>query len=65
MSNKFLNEINKDNKLGTKGYLSCAYAELIRNMWTGTESSISPYTLKKVIGKFAGQFSGYAQQDSQ
>ena len=65
MTNKFLNEVNHSNALGTKGNLACAYAELIRSMWTGSEGSVSPFTLKKVIGKFAGQFSGYGQQDSQ
>jgi ubiquitin carboxyl-terminal hydrolase 4/11/15 len=34
-------------------------------MWTGSSSSISPHNLKKIIGRFAGQFSGYGQQDSQ
>lgn len=65
MTNQFLKEINQSNPLGTKGNLSCAYAELIRQMWTGTDSSISPFNLKKIIGKFAAQFSGYGQQDSQ
>lgn len=65
MSNQFLSEINHSNPLGTKGNLACAYAELIRNIWAGSDSAISPFTLKKVIGKFAGQFSGYGQQDSQ
>lgn len=34
-------------------------------MWTGNEAAVSPFNLKKIIGKFAGQFSGYGQQDSQ
>jgi ubiquitin carboxyl-terminal hydrolase 4/11/15 len=34
-------------------------------MWTGSSGAISPFNLKKIIGKFAGQFSGYGQQDSQ
>lgn len=34
-------------------------------MWTGTDGAISPFNLKKIIGKFAAQFSGYGQQDSQ
>jgi ubiquitin carboxyl-terminal hydrolase 4/11/15 len=65
MSNKFLGEINSTNPLGTKGNLACAYAELIREMWTGPDNYVSPHNLKKMIGKFAGQFSGYTQQDSQ
>ena len=65
MSNKFLGEINSTNPLGTKGNLACAYAELIREIWTGPDNYVSPHNLKKMIGKFAGQFSGYTQQDSQ
>lgn len=34
-------------------------------MWTGNDSPVSPYNLKKMIGKFSGQFSGFGQQDSQ
>ncbi len=30
MKNEFIKEINHTNPLGTKGNLSCAYAELIR-----------------------------------
>ena len=65
MSNKFLQDINYNNPLGLKGNLACAYAELIREMWCGNDSSVSPYNLKKMIGKFSGQFAGYGQQDSQ
>lgn len=65
MSNEFIKQINHNNPLGTKGHLACAYAQLIRQMWTGSSGAISPFNLKKIIGKFAGQFSGYGQQDSQ
>jgi len=65
MNNNFIKELNQSNPLGTKGYLACAYAELIREMWTGSDGVISPFNLKKIIGKYAGQFSGYGQQDSQ
>lgn len=65
MSNQFIKQINHTNPLGTKGNLACAYAQLMREMWTGSDSSISPFNLKKIIGKFAAQFSGYGQQDSQ
>jgi hypothetical protein len=34
-------------------------------MWTGNSESIAPTKLKKKIGEFATQFSGYGQQDSQ
>jgi len=65
LSNEFLKDLNKNNPLGTGGYLISAYSELIKELWMGTESYVSPWDLKKVIGKFAPQFSGYSQQDSQ
>ncbi len=65
MSNKFQKDINYKNNLGTKGNLACSYAELIREMWTGNKESLSPHQLKSMIGKFATQFTGYGQQDSQ
>lgn len=34
-------------------------------MWAGGESYVSAHEFKKVIGKFAPQFYGYGQQDSQ
>jgi hypothetical protein len=34
-------------------------------MWTGSNDSVAPVKLKKKIGDFATQFSGYGQQDSQ
>jgi ubiquitin carboxyl-terminal hydrolase 4/11/15 len=65
MSNGFLKDINSSNPLGTKGNLACAYAELMREMWAGKDDVVSPFELKKMIGKFATQFTGYGQQDSQ
>ena len=65
LSNEFLKDLNKSNPLGTGGYLISAYSELIKELWMGSEGYISPWDLKKVIGKFAPQFSGYSQQDSQ
>lgn len=34
-------------------------------MWSGKDDVVSPFNLKKMIGKFAAQFSGFGQQDSQ
>ncbi|EGR30106.1 ubiquitin carboxyl-terminal hydrolase family protein, putative [Ichthyophthirius multifiliis] len=65
ISNEYLNDLNPENKLGTGGYLSVAYSNLMKEMWQGNQSSISPHILKKVIGKLAPQFMGYNQQDSQ
>lgn len=37
----------------------------MREMWAGRDDVVSPFNLKKMIGKFATQFNGYGQQDSQ
>jgi ubiquitin carboxyl-terminal hydrolase 4/11/15 len=34
-------------------------------MWTGNSEAVSPFKLKKIIGNYATQFSGFGQQDSQ
>lgn len=47
------------------GYFS-AFADLIRDLWTGSEfTSTRPTELKRVIGKVAERFTGYDQQDAQ
>ncbi|OMJ83764.1 hypothetical protein SteCoe_15242 [Stentor coeruleus] len=58
-------ELNYNNPLGTKGAaLALAYAKLVEEMWKGTSSVVSPWEFKKVLSKFAAQFSGYQQHDS-
>nr|XP_030722953.1 ubiquitin carboxyl-terminal hydrolase 4 isoform X7 [Globicephala melas] len=58
-------EINRDNPLGMKGEIAEAYAELIKQMWSGRDAHVAPRTFKTQVGRFAPQFSGYQQQDSQ
>ncbi|MEE6502614.1 hypothetical protein FKM82_004575 [Ascaphus truei] len=58
-------EINRDNPLGMKGEIAEAYAELIRQIWSGAHSYVAPRMFKTQVGRFAPQFSGYQQQDSQ
>lgn len=57
-------EINYNNPLGTKGRLAAAYAKLMRELWTSSDSRVAPWDLKKAIGTVAYQFQGFAQQDS-
>ncbi|RHY31986.1 hypothetical protein DYB32_002967, partial [Aphanomyces invadans] len=38
---------------------------LLQELWLGTASSVSPGPLKRAIGTFAPQFSGYQQHDAQ
>lgn len=61
----FYKDINADNPLGMKGMIAIEFGRLIRKMWGGEYSVVSPTSLKSVIGQYAPQFAGYQQQDSQ
>jgi ubiquitin carboxyl-terminal hydrolase 4/11/15 len=65
ISGQFLSEINALNLLGTKGELAQAFGALLRDMWSGNHSSVSPRHFKTVLGRHAEQFMGYDQHDSQ
>ena len=61
----YKNELNNENPLGMRGEIANAYAGLMHQMWSGRYSVISPRQFKTAVGRFAPQFSGYQQQDSQ
>ncbi|CAD8044127.1 unnamed protein product [Paramecium primaurelia] len=63
--NTFLQDLNEKNPLGTGGRLACNYAELLKDLYESTSTSVAPWNVKKVIGQQAPQFNGYSQQDSQ
>ncbi|XP_007425865.1 ubiquitin carboxyl-terminal hydrolase 4 [Python bivittatus] len=65
LEDKYEAEINQDNPLGMRGEIAEAYAELIKQMWSGGNSHVAPRMFKTQVGRFAPQFSGYQQQDSQ
>eukprot|EP00742_Colponemidia_sp_Colp-10_P007733 GILJ01008336.1.p1 GENE.GILJ01008336.1~~GILJ01008336.1.p1 ORF type:complete len:932 (+),score=140.68 GILJ01008336.1:66-2798(+) len=65
LSKRYVSEINSSNPLGTGGRLAAAYGQLLDSMWVGTSSVVSPFEFKRVLEKFAPQFSGFAQHDSQ
>ncbi|XP_068635943.1 ubiquitin carboxyl-terminal hydrolase 9-like [Aristolochia californica] len=58
-------EINRENPLGLQGELAIAFGELLRQMWSSEKTSIAPRTFKMKLARFASQFSGYNQHDSQ
>mmetsp|Transcript_26939 Transcript_26939/g.58892 ORF Transcript_26939/g.58892 Transcript_26939/m.58892 type:complete len:512 (-) Transcript_26939:53-1588(-) len=58
-------EINYDNVLGSKGELVASYAALVKEMWLGNQKTVKPSAFKSRLAKFAPQFEGYEQQDSQ
>ncbi|XP_054693851.1 ubiquitin carboxyl-terminal hydrolase 4 isoform X2 [Grus americana] len=65
LEDKYEAEINQNNPLGMSGEIAEAYAELIKQIWSGRQSHVAPRTFKTQVGRFAPQFSGYQQQDSQ
>uniref|UniRef100_A0AAY4DEC1 Ubiquitin carboxyl-terminal hydrolase 15 n=1 Tax=Denticeps clupeoides TaxID=299321 RepID=A0AAY4DEC1_9TELE len=64
LKDKYKEELNEDNPLGMKGEIAKAYAELIKQLWSGKFSYVTPRPFKTQVGRFAPQFSGYQQQDS-
>ena len=65
VSGDFETDLNPDNPLGAEGLLAQAFASLLRLMWGNGASVVSPRNFKHVLGRFAPQFAGYGQQDSQ
>ncbi|KAI8071601.1 hypothetical protein BC940DRAFT_293258 [Gongronella butleri] len=65
ISGAFKQHVNKHNPLGTGGVLADSFAELLRVMWSESYNFISPVTFRGALVRFAPQYSGTEQQDSQ
>lgn len=65
LSGRFESDVNEDNPIGMEGCLARAYGSLMADLWADKYSSVAPVDFKKTLGKWAPQFSGYQQQDSQ
>lgn len=63
--NKYEDDINTENPLGTGGKLAVSFAHVMGNLWSGKERSLSPYKLKGIVGEKVCQFKGFMQQDAQ
>ncbi|KAJ3585898.1 hypothetical protein NHX12_012306 [Muraenolepis orangiensis] len=61
----YLRELNFSNPLGMKGEIAEAFADVIKQMWSGRHHSVVPRIFKTKVGHFASQFLGYQQHDSQ
>ncbi|CAK5283233.1 unnamed protein product [Mycena citricolor] len=63
----FQDELNPENPLGMHGAIAEAFGALLQKIWAGTatSSSYSPRDFKTQLQRFAPQFSGYQQHDSQ
>ncbi|XP_062197041.1 ubiquitin carboxyl-terminal hydrolase 5-like isoform X2 [Phragmites australis] len=58
-------EINWQNPLGMVGELALAFGELLRKLWAPSRAPVSPRPFKLKLSRFASQFSGNNQHDSQ
>jgi len=48
-----------------QGELALAFGELLRKLWSSGRTPVAPRAFKGKLGRFAPQFSGYNQHDSQ
>ncbi|RKP14024.1 hypothetical protein BJ684DRAFT_6764, partial [Piptocephalis cylindrospora] len=58
-------ELNRDNPLGMGGAVAEAFAQLLYQLWRGPNAVTSPSAFKRTLERFAPQFEGYRQHDSQ
>ncbi|KAI9480364.1 MAG: hypothetical protein EXX96DRAFT_562325 [Benjaminiella poitrasii] len=65
ISGTFRHHVNRSNKAGTGGVLVEAFSELLRVMWSESCNFVSPMSFREALIRFAPQFSGTDQQDSQ
>ncbi|TXT15799.1 hypothetical protein VHUM_00302 [Vanrija humicola] len=66
LSGVYREELNPDNPLGMHGQVAEAFGEVIENLHNSApHSSFSPRRLKATCSRFAPQFAGYGQHDTQ
>ncbi|KAK7257573.1 hypothetical protein RIF29_31634 [Crotalaria pallida] len=58
-------EINHNNPLGMDGEIALAFGDLLRKLWAPGASPVPPRIFKSKLARFAPQFSGFNQHDSQ
>lgn len=61
----YSDEINMENPLGMRGELALAFGDLLRKLWSSGRTAVAPRAFKGKLARFAPQFSGYNQHDSQ
>ncbi|KAA8572048.1 hypothetical protein EYC84_001974 [Monilinia fructicola] len=66
LSDAYDPELNRDNPLGHGGAVAESYANLLKEIYKEPAPvSVQPRYFKNIVGRYATQFSGYGQQDSQ
>ncbi|XP_050371487.1 ubiquitin carboxyl-terminal hydrolase 8 [Argentina anserina] len=61
----YAREINQENPLGMDGEIALAFGDLLRKLWAPGASPVAPRTFKSKLARFAPQFNGFNQHDSQ
>ena len=51
--------------VAVQGELALAFGELLRKLWSSGRTPVAPRAFKGKLARFAPQFSGYNQHDSQ
>ncbi|ORY31587.1 hypothetical protein BCR39DRAFT_558054 [Naematelia encephala] len=67
LSGVYRDELNRDNPLGMHGQVAEAFGLTIEALWAAASqhTSFSPRVLKQTTSRFASQFAGYGQHDTQ
>ncbi|BEI92295.1 uncharacterized protein CcaverHIS019_0411150 [Cutaneotrichosporon cavernicola] len=66
LTDVFKEELNPDNPLGMHGQVAEAFGDTVQNLWESPSfSSYAPRRLKGTCSRFAPQFAGYGQHDTQ
>ena len=65
LSGNYKTDLNTENPLGLGGKLASAFGSLLSKVWRPGASYVTPKHFKWQLAKFAPQFGGYLQQDSQ
>lgn len=61
----YRDEVNRDNPLGMGGAIAEVFGVLLDQLWHPTNYCFAPRQFKSTLQRFAPQFSGYAQHDTQ
>jgi ubiquitin carboxyl-terminal hydrolase 4/11/15 len=61
----FQEELNPTNPLGMKGAIAEVFGNLLDKLWHPSSYAVAPREFKQQLQRFAPQFSGYAQHDTQ
>ena len=66
VSGVYKQELNSDNPLGMGGALAEAFGNLLEKIWgPNAHGAVVPREFKYAVSRFAPQFAGYGQQDTQ